>query len=235
VFRFILLGLLLLVMSCSGVSTEAADLPLSSNWDQGRRAKPPGVRKKIVEASSARAKKNASIAVHRAKLPKTVTEPQVTKQDARSARTAPTPVAVPSEELELSWFLDTVVANVDGPKREDSASLEGNLIVSEPGVVSSPYMVIELSGHIVKTPETVARVDIRIGSVQRSVNWSADEIKSGRFSIALDAPMQAGALPGYFPVSVVALVWRDGKQGTAMVSLEKVRVRLGKVALVAQQ
>jgi hypothetical protein len=132
-------------------------------------------------------------------------------------------------------FLDTVVANVDGPKREDSASLEGNLIVSEPGVVSSPYMVIELSGHIVKTPETVARVDIRIGSVQRSVNWSSDEIKSGRFSIALDAPMQAGALPGYFPVSVVALVWRDGKQGTAMVSLEKVRVRLGKVALVAQK
>ncbi len=137
------------------------------------------------------------------------------------------------EELELSWFLDALVANADGPKREDSASTEGNLIVAEPGFVTSPYMVIELSGHIIKTPATTVRLQVRIGAVEKTVNWSADKVESGRFAVSLNAPMKAGELPGYIPVSALALVSREGKQGVAMVSLEKIRVRLGKVAQVA--
>jgi hypothetical protein len=233
VFRSVLVSLLVLVTLCFGVSAEAADLPFSSTWDQ---IEPSVARKKAAKAKLAKPKPRMSDADPEAKISRATVEPQVVKPPKSDARTKrETPVDVPGEELELSWFLDTVVANVDGPKREDSASMEGNLIVAKPGVVTSPYMVIELSGHIVKTPATTVRVDIRIGSVQKSVNWPTDDMKSGRFSVTLDAPMKAGALPGYFPVSVVALVWRDGKQGTAMVSLEKVRVRLGKVAQVAQQ
>ena len=41
-----------------------------------------------------------------------------------------------------------------------------------------------------------------------------------------------GKLPDYFPVSALAFVTKDGKDGAAMVSLEKVIVRIGKLQTV---
>lgn len=215
-----------------GMQAEAADVPSSPRLKVAKIVKLAVPRKKA--ASQLR---KAVTFVPKAQKPK----PQVAAETDPASVTPPEDepeVAVvvpdsPSEELELSWFLDSLVANADGPKGEGSASMEGNLIVAEPGYVSSPYMVIELSGHIVKTLATTVRVDVKIGNVQRSVIWNSGEVKSGRFSVSLNAPMSAGKLPGYFPVSAIALVQREGKQGVALVSLERIRVRLGKVTQVA--
>lgn len=218
-----------------GMLAEAADLPSSSprlkaakiakQSVQRKKAPPQQVKTIDVAKKTSKPKPQVIVQTQPPAVAEAVDEPDV-------AIVAPEP-EVESKELELSWFLESLVANADGPKGEGSASMEGNLIVAEPGYVSSPYMVIELSGHIVKTPATTVRVDVKIGNVERSVNWSSDEVKSGRFSVSLNAPMSAGELPGYFPISALALVQREGKQGVAMVSLERIRVRLGKVSQVA--
>ncbi len=224
---------ILVVFTGFGVLAEAADLPSSPHL------KTHNIIKLLMPHKKAKSQRPKAVTFV-PKQPKPKPKPQVVADDETPSVPQPGDVAVAtpapevsSGELELSWFLDSLVANADGPKGEGSASMEGNLIVAEPGYVSSPYMVIELSGHIVKTRATNVRVVVKIGNVQRSVKWTSDEVESGRFSVSLNAPMSAGRLPGYFPISAIALVSREGKQGVALVSLEKIRVRLGKVTQVA--
>jgi hypothetical protein len=135
------------------------------------------------------------------------------------------------DEMNLVWVLEPLVANSDGAKLEDSASVESNLLVTDPGSVSQTKMIIELSGHVVKTARTTARIDIRIGTSNRTVFWKSSDVEAGKFKISLNQPMPAGKLPDYFPVSALAFVTKDGKNGAAMISLEKVVVRVGKVQL----
>ncbi len=148
------------------------------------------------------------------------------KQVAVSPDVAVVPVG---KEINLAWVLDPLSANADGGKKESSASVEGNLVVLESGYVTSPYMVIELQGHIVKTVNTTVRIDIKIGGKNHSVNWPLDDVKSGSFKVKLDAAMAEGELPAYIPVSAIAFVTNAKKGGAAMVSLEKITIRVGKV------
>jgi hypothetical protein len=138
-------------------------------------------------------------------------------------------------DVNLVWVLDPLVANSDGAKREDSSSVEANLVVTDPGIVTQSDMIIELTGHVVKTTRTTARIDIRIGNSNRTVAWDSDDVLSGKFQITLNQPMSAGQLPDYFPVSALAFVTKDGKEGAAMVSLEKVVVRMGKIQLTGSK
>lgn len=142
---------------------------------------------------------------------------------------------VTGQEIDMSWVLDPLVANADGGKKEDSASVEGNLVVPEPGYVTAPYMVIELNGHIVKTTDTTVRIDIQIGGKNHTVTWPADDVQAGKFNMSLNADMPEGKLPGYFPVSAIAFVTNTKKGGAAMVSLEKINIRVGKVRVAATQ
>lgn len=138
-------------------------------------------------------------------------------------------------EVNLSWVLDPLVANADGSKNEDSASAEANLVVDQPGLPTPPYMVIELSGHVIKTPQSTVRIDVQIGKTHRTVSWQADEIHAGRFKIELKELVPDGKLPAYYPVSALAFVTKAGASAAAMISLEKIVVRMGKMHVAATQ
>ena len=137
--------------------------------------------------------------------------------------------------VDMSWVLKPLVATSDGPKKEGSASQVAHIVVTEPGYVSEPGMTIELSGHIVKTAGTTARIDIQIGKIRRVVLWKSEDVQAGKFKLSLDEAMPTGKLPPYFSVSALVFVTKEGKTGAAMVSLEKVVVRVGKVRLAASQ
>lgn len=138
-------------------------------------------------------------------------------------------------EISLSWVLDPLVANADGGRHEDSASAEANLVVDQPGSPTPPYMVIELSGHVIKTPQSTVRIDVQFGKTRRTVSWQADEIHAGRFTIALSESVPDGKLPAYYPVSALAFVTKAGNSAAAMVSLEKIVVRMGKMHVATSQ
>jgi hypothetical protein len=220
--------LLLIVLSCIGFGplALAADVPSQSVYAKPKAvkvAKPPKVAKK-------RGTKPVKQAMN---VPKA--KPDETLQEKQVAVSPDVEVQAGGKEILLSWVLDPLSANADGIKREGSASVEGNLVVLEPGYVTSPYMVIELSGHIIKTTDTTARIDIKIAGKSHSVTWPLDDVKSGKFTIKLDAPMAEGKLPAYLPVSAIAFVTNAKKAGAAMVSLEKITIRLGKVRLSVAQ
>ena len=144
----------------------------------------------------------------------------------------PTQVAIASpnvlpDVIELPWVLDPLVATADAGKKEGSAGTEANLRTNKSGSVFGPDIAIELTGHIVKTAEATVRLDIHIGSLQKTVLWNADDVKSGAFKITLNEKFDAGPMPGYFPASALAFVTQSGDGHVAMVSLEKVVFRIG--------
>jgi hypothetical protein len=197
---------------CVSLTADAADLP---SFTAKRIAAPE---KKVTKLRK-RAETPPRTSVTTRSLPKIAAPEKKVSLDPGGA------------DMNLVWVLGPLIANSDGAKREDSASVEANLVVTDAGRASQSDMIIELTGHVVKTTRTTARIDIRIGNSNRTISWDSDDVLSGKFQISLNQPMSTGQLPDYFPVSALAFVTKEGKEGAAMVSLEKVVVRMGKIQL----
>jgi hypothetical protein len=223
------------VLACGvwlGSPAGAADLPDSSVF-----RKP-----KVAQVRPLRTKKNIQPVVAVAKpvrpAPAEVAEPESAIEPPSVASTEQPDVVIaqksPSERL-LTWSPGPLIANADGAKNELGVSVEGNLVVDEPGTVTAPYMVIELSGHIVKTQNSTVRIDVKVGKAHRSITWPSDDVHTGKFKEQMTVQIPEGALPAYYPVTALAFVSKTGKGAVAMVSLEKISVRIGKVSAAATQ
>jgi len=214
-FRF-LSACALSVMFVTSVA-QAADLPMQL---------PKHVHAKII-------KKKVKVATAKVAAPAkhvaTVVAPLKASAPTPDAKVAAVPAKIDS--VNLSWTLDPLVANADGGKNEGSASVIGNLILDKAGQKFGPLMTIELVGHIVKTPESVVRIDIQIGTIKRTVTWNADEVKSGTFKIVLDEKLPVGMLPQTLPASALAFVIKKGDGRAAMVSLEKINLHMSKLRI----
>jgi hypothetical protein len=205
------------IACCFGTMAEAADLPMTVENPVPHRAKAKApVKAKI---AAAKLKKSAT------KQPRAA----VASTDDQTAASSVVETAPKAGEINMAWILDPLVANADGKKKEASASVESVLVVVEPGYVPSPYVAIELNGHIIKTAKTTVRIDLQIGDIRRTVSWKDDDVQAGKFKIKLNETLPDGKMPSSFPVSAFAIVTKDGNDGAAMVSLEKVIVRLGKL------
>jgi hypothetical protein len=215
------LGLAVLAgVFCVGLTANAADLPSI--------APPKKLKIYVVQAKAKLNTQKPAVKPVAVKRLKTVKVKSVTA--ARKIVDEPD-----RKDIDLVWVLDPLVASADGSKKEGSAGIDGNLIVTEPGFVASPDMVIELSGHIVKTAGATARLDVSISGKNHQVNWKVDDVEAGTFVIELNARLAEGRLPAYFPVSALAFATKTSKGGVAMVSLEKVRIRLAKAQYAQQQ
>ena len=200
---------------CTAGVCLAADLPLIFD-------KTPVVHLKIKHPKATPAKKPTSIPKVAALLP-TNTEPSAMPQPA---------VQTPETMNRLSWVLASLSANADGGKREGSASAKANIIVDKPGTTFGPDVVIELEGHVVKTLQSTARVDIQIGDFKKTIEWKEDQIKSGIFKITINEKIPPGVLPALIPVSAIAFVTQTGNGHAAMVSLEKIQLKYSSQPMV---
>ncbi len=217
---------------CLGSVAEAADVPSLPLKQVSKAPKRPAIKvatktTKILIIKSAKPK---NLAEKKLEL-NAVEEPQSRSVSLKRQ----TNVDTTDNSVDMSWVLKPLVATSDGPKKEGSASQVAHIVVTEPGYVSEPGMTIELSGHIVKTAGTTARIDIQIGKIRRVVLWKSEDVQAGKFQLSLDEEMPTGTLPPYFKASALVFVTKEGKAGAAMVSLEKVVVRVGKVRLAASQ
>jgi hypothetical protein len=216
----------LLALSCCVFAAygKAADVPSASVY-----AKQP--------SAKLQKRPKASPAKHAVKIPSA--KPGLPKDQERVTATRSIPgtdkYAAKGGEIDLAWVLDPLVANADGGKKEDSASIQGNVVVPEPGYISAPYMVLELNGHIVKTADTTVRLDVKISGKNYTTSWPAEDVQAGRFKVILNASVPEGELPEYFKVSAIAFVTNASKRGAAMVSLEKLNIRVGKVSVANTQ
>jgi hypothetical protein len=132
-----------------------------------------------------------------------------------------------NNELTLSMTLDKLVANADGEKTEASASMEGEFVVGQPRTIALNSMKVELQGLIVKTPGTIAELTVKIGGMDKTFRWKADEVKSGRFMEQMTVSIPNGELPVPFPVSAIATVSRSKEAGAVLLSLDQIKVTIG--------
>jgi hypothetical protein len=139
------------------------------------------------------------------------------------------PAAAQSSDakIELVMTLDSFVANADGPKMEGSSSMIDELKLERTEAVTNPEMQVTISGFMVKTAPSVARIDLQIGDVKRSFVWARDEVKSGRYELSFSEPMPGGRVPAVLPVSALAFVTRDAPSSVVMVTLETIKISIG--------
>jgi hypothetical protein len=115
-------------------------------------------------------------------------------------------------------------ANADGSKQEDSASLIRKLAVPKKSRGFKSDMRVTITGHIVKTSGSTARVDIAAGEAKHSFVWPTDEEKSGRFNISFNYNMPSGNLPSAVPLSAIAFVTKENKTSVVLVTIEKIEI-----------
>jgi hypothetical protein len=156
------------------------------------------------------------------------------RQDAESA-VKPKSVSVVNgqEDLSVAMTLDTLVANADGAKTEDSSSFSGEFLIQQPHYVTLPAVDIELKGHIIKTAGSTARLEVTIGNTRETITWAANEVASGAFSKSITSPIAKGQLPAPFPVSAAVFVNKEAGSGAVLVSLESIDVKIGRVRLAS--
>jgi hypothetical protein len=215
------LFIILLSMTCATSPAVGADVP---SWAGGK--------------TQVHSKKQKPVKVTVMKLKKTDFKSQPIDAIPKKSEVAiksPPPVAPATSSANLSWVLDPLVANADGGKNEGSASVSGNIIVDTPGTSCDPEMIVDLEGHIVKTVNSTARLDIHVGKIHRSVVWNSDDVKSGTFNITLKEKVEACVLGDYIPASALAFVTKEGDGHAAMVSLEKITVRHSVSDIVGSQ
>jgi hypothetical protein len=132
-------------------------------------------------------------------------------------------------ELKLSMSLDKLVATADGGKTEGASSFSGHFLVLQPDYISLPSAVIELQGHIVKTPGSTARIDVTIGSDKKTLEWGADDSRAEAFTTTITTVIADGQLPSPFPISASAFVAKDKGGGAVLVSLERINITIGQI------
>jgi hypothetical protein len=133
------------------------------------------------------------------------------------------------DKLGLSMTLDTLVANADGGKLEGSSSMTGDFVVQQPHQLSLPSMTVELRGHIIKTVGSTAHLEVTIGGSKKVVDWTADQVLSGPFTVSMNEAVPNGQLPAPFPISASIVVNKVAGDGAVLVSLENIDVTVGQV------
>jgi hypothetical protein len=135
--------------------------------------------------------------------------------------------AAGDNDLTLSMKIEKLVANADGVKTEASASMEGEFVVEQPRRITLNSMRIELTGHIVKTEGTTAQLTVNIGDIRKTLEWKADDVKSGIFNEVMNVTVPHGELPVPFPVSATATVTKPADRGAVLLTLEEIKVTVG--------
>jgi hypothetical protein len=139
-----------------------------------------------------------------------------------------------AESIQLSVAPKAFEANADGPKQEDSASLLRKLLVPKKSRGFRPEMSVTISGHIVKTRGSTARLDIAAGPAKHSQVWSAEDEKSGRFTYSFNQSLTPDDALDVVPLSAIAFVTKENKSSIVLVTIDKIEIMLGNARVAAK-
>jgi hypothetical protein len=138
-------------------------------------------------------------------------------------------VVTGNDQLGLTMSFTALQASADAQKSEDSASLMGEFVVSQPAFVSLPKMVVEVHGHIVKAAGSTANIALTVGPSTQTITWASTDVDSGNFARTFTADVPNGQLPTPFPISATILVTRDQSAQPILVTVDQLTVKVGGV------
>jgi hypothetical protein len=125
----------------------------------------------------------------------------------------------------MSLTFESLEAKADGATREASAGFSGHFDISQPGFDVLPYCRVELRGHVIKSKGSVARLVLKLGAEEKTMEWPAGVEHSEAYTRTVDISVSdEGRLPNPFAVSAQAYVRKDGQSDAAYVSLESIKI-----------
>ncbi len=141
----------------------------------------------------------------------------------------PPVVSVASHKGTLSadMKLDGVVANADVEKTEASAVFTGQFLATQPKRVELGSFKATVSGLIVKTAGTTARIDFSFGDIKKTVEWQDADVKSERYTTEIVAAVPGSRIPVPFPVTALLLAKKADSTGTVLITVDSIKIDVG--------
>ena len=125
-----------------------------------------------------------------------------------------------SAGIELEGFS----ATAEGEKTEASATFSGQFLLTQPKRVALQQMRVIMRGLIIKAERSTVRLEVKIGDVAKSIEWTETESKTGRYESVITETIPNGRLSSPLPVSAVATVYRPTGASGALVSIDTIRL-----------
>ncbi len=130
-------------------------------------------------------------------------------------------------ELTADVKIEGFTATADGEKTDAAATFSGHFLLTQPKSADLSSVKVVVSGLIIKTAGTDARLDMQFGGIAQTIEWQAAEIKNERFEKTLTLLVPGGRLPTPFDISAILLVKRNDNTGAVLISVDSLRLEAG--------
>jgi hypothetical protein len=120
-------------------------------------------------------------------------------------------------------------ANADGEKTNASATFSGEFLLTQPKRSDLGSFRATISGLIVKTAGSTARIDLAFGDIRKTIEWQATDVKSERFEQVITAVVPGGRVPVPFPVSALLLTSKPADSGAVLLTLDTIDIELAPI------
>ncbi len=122
-----------------------------------------------------------------------------------------------------------LTANADGEKTNASATFSGEFLLTQPKHSDLGSFRATISGLIVKTAGSTARIDLAFGDIRKTIEWQATDVKSERFEQVITAVVPGGRVPVPFPVSALLLTSKPADSGAVLLTLDTIDIELAPI------
>jgi hypothetical protein len=147
--------------------------------------------------------------------------------ETSTAKASKIDASAAARSLSLTMAVEDFSASAEGEKTDAAATLSGSFLVSQPSKLQLTSLHAKVSGIIVKTQGSTARLDLAFGDTKSVIEWTEAETKSERFTREFDAIIPNGKLQSPFVITAFALVKKPGKEGAALVTLDSIDIQIG--------
>ncbi len=139
------------------------------------------------------------------------------------------------QESNVGLKILELIANAEGTKTDSSSNFSGNFAVDQPKFMPIKKVDIDVSGVIIKTNGTTAKINITIGDTVKTVEWPAEKEIAESFTTTITIDLPDGRLPSPFPVTANVQVNKPSDSGSALVSIKEINMRVGAISTASTQ
>lgn len=116
-------------------------------------------------------------------------------------------------------------AKVDAGMSEATSRISGHYDLVQPSFDRYASYHVMIEGHVIKSQSATTRLTVRIGSDERTIEWTGGQAVSEKFTRALDFPAPPnGRLPSPFDVSVEAYAGKSAPTDESYLSVSVVTI-----------
>ena len=135
----------------------------------------------------------------------------------------------------VTMTFSALEAKADGATPEGKADFSGFFDISQPATDNFGKFHIDLTGYIIKSPSATARLTLKIGNAEKTIEWTDATALSEKFTKSFDIIVPGGGrLPDPFPVSAEAIASKTATGDSVFLSLNTLRIEAANPSVAAK-